>query len=451
MSDGRLKGWKQIAEHLGVSPGTAMRWSRRPGFPVIRAGEHGSVYALPQALEAWLANADERPDDPDLNPDAEAPDVADRPGIGDRTWLSGPLRAVRARPRAVLGVAAGLAMVAILAVAVSRIETGGPARPVADAALTASYLEARADWAERSPASLARATAKFRLMISRHPDYHPAFTGLADAYILSCEFDDADRDAAFAAARAAVTTALALAPGDADANRVAGFLEYWTHRDLARARPYFERAARARPDDYLIHLWYGNALIDGGRVSEGAEHLRRAVILAPDSPAVLTDYAIALWQAGDRPAALQRLAAVERRFPTHSASPGAAALFHLQAGDVAAYLAASHRWASLIRATPQLERLDREQAAYDAGGAPAALKLMSTAPALETSFWHGGNLPAAIAAARLGDRSALLERLRDVSVRRENWRDLDFPAGAFEPWRDDPELKPLLDAVFGRA
>ena len=446
MSDGRLRGWKQIADYLGVSPGTAVRWARRPGFPVVRIGEGGSVYADKQALDRWLAAAAGTSDDASVG---SGPD-GDGPVLDARSWIEIARRAVVDRPRAMFGVVAAIALVG----AVSFILLQPGAKPSVpgdtDAGLAADYLEARADWAERSPASLARATAKFRLMISQHPDYQPAFTGLADAYILSCEFDNVDREAAFAAARAAVTTALALEPDDADANRVAGFLEYWTHRDLSRARPYFERAVRARPGDYLIHLWYGNALIDGGRVREGSEHLRRAVILAPDSPAVLTDYAIALWQAGDRPAALQRLAAVERRFPTHSAAPGAAALFYLQAGDVNAYLAASRRWASLIRATPQLERLDREQAAYDAGGAPAVLKLMSTAPALETPFWHGGNLPAAIAAARLGDRRALLDRLKDVSSRRENWRDLDFPAGAFEPWRDDPELKPLLDAVFGR-
>lgn len=443
MSDGRLRGWKQIAEHLGVSPGTAMRWSRRPGFPVVRAGEHGSVYALREALDSWLANVGDKPD----NPDPQGIEPSDLPR---GATAQGPLRTILSRPRIVLALATGVAVAAVLAVVLSRAEPQRPERPVADPLLTARYVEARADWAERSPASLARATEKFRIMISQHPDYHPAFTGLADAYILSCEFGNLDREPAFAAARAAVTTALALEPGDADANRVAGFLEYWTHRDMARARPFFARAVSVRPDDHLIHLWYGNALIDSGRVIEGSEHLRRAVILAPDSPAVLTDYAVGLWQAGDRPAALRRLSAVERRFPTHSAAPGAAAMFNLQAGDVSAYLAASRRWASLIGDTSQLQRLDREQAAYDAGGAPAVLKLMSTTPALGTPFWHGGNLPAAIAAAQLGDRKALSNRLELASVGKENWRDLDFPAAAFEPWRNDPELKPQLDAVFDR-
>lgn len=446
MNDRRLRGWKQIAEYLGVAPGTAMRWSRRPGFPVVRTSENGSVYALPGALDAWLAAAGETTDGIAV----DAHPILATPAADDRAWLKRFFAAVRVRPRIVLAVALGLIASTTLAAVMARRDAGPPAARSADASLPAAYLEARADWAERSPESLARAIAKFRLMISQHPDYAPAFTGLADAYILSCEFGTVDRDVAFRAARAAATTALALQPADADANRVAGFLDYWTRRDLSRARPYFERSVQARPDDYLVHLWYGNALIDGGRIDEGAEHLRRAVILAPDSPAVLTDYAIALWQAGDREGALRHLAAVERRFPTNSAAPGAAALFHLQTGDVAAYLAESRRWATLINAPPQLERLNREQAAYDAGGADATLRLMSTSPGLSTPFWHGGNLSAAIAAAKLGDRSVLRARLKAAAEGQENWRDLAFPAASFERWRNDAELKPLLDAVFDR-
>lgn len=114
------------------------------------------------------------------------------------------------------------------------------------------------------------------------------------------------------------------------------------------------------------------------------------------------------------------------------------------------YLAESRRWATLINASPQLERLGREQAAHDAGGTDATVRLMSASPGLSTPFWHGGNLSAAIAAAKLGDRSVLRARLKAAAEGQENWRDLAFPAASFERWRNDAELKPLLDAVFDR-
>ena len=49
-----LKGWKEIATHLGVNVRTAQKWERERHLPVRRPpGGKGPVHATHQALEEW--------------------------------------------------------------------------------------------------------------------------------------------------------------------------------------------------------------------------------------------------------------------------------------------------------------------------------------------------------------------------------------------------------------
>ena len=442
----RLRGWKSIAAHLNVNQSTAIRWSKRDGFPVIRTRDGGSVYATREALDRWLeAEGGDRGQTPANDIDDVAsqnvPDLASPSVLPSR----GPLNRLGVAVVALLGV---IAIVLVVALSSRSVEPA-TVEPIRDPALRTLYLSARSDWAERTPQSLSKAITRFQRIVALYPDFGPGFTGLADAYILSCEFNSVDRDEAFGRARAAVSTALALDPDDPDANRVMGFLAYWTTRDLSAARPYFVRALRARPSDDLIHLWFGNALIDGGDTRAGVEHLRQAVMLSPESPAVQTDYAIGLWQSGENTESLKLLADVQRRFPTNSAAPGADALFRLSTGDVEGYLRASRKWASLIGDQKQIDRVSREEAALAAGGARRTLEMMARDPAIDSPFWHGGNLTAAMAASLLGDRDALHARLTQTAARNERWRNLPFPRAAFMRWNDDAEIAPLIAEIFG--
>ena len=437
----RLRGWKVIAAYLSVTESTAIRWSKRPGFPVTRSLDGGSVYAFPSELDQWLSEVRSPPRPPEDEDSAPA-----------------SIEAVRAPPSCFglptrrLWIAGGAAIFTGSVIA-GLLLTKADRPPASDAAvedpeLEALYIDARADTAARTLESLNRAADKFRNIVARYPNFVPGFTGLADTYILSCEFGSTDRSVAFRDARAAVSTALALSPNDVDANRIMGFLTYWTTRDIAASRHFFSIAVRGDHVDHLGHLWFGNALIDAGRLAEGLEHLRRAMVLDPDSPSVLTDYAMALWQAGKSQASLSRLSDVETRFPTHSAAPSAAALYQLQIGDVAAYLDQSRRWATLIGDAGQTARIATEAATLAAGGARATLILIARSTPLVSSFWHGGELPVAMAASMIGDRERVRTILSAVADRGVTWRNLRFPAESFLRWKDDSELRRLLRLVL---
>ena len=437
----RLRGWKTIAAYMSVTESTAIRWSKRPGFPVVRSSDGGAVYALPSEIDTWIAGTKSQAEiesDPPLDAPAEM--------SGARAVSTVPSRS---RRLLVVGGAAIVGGGVVGGMILLRRRTQASPRPaIRDPRLEALYIDARSDAAARTLESLQRAAEKFRNLIARYPDFVPGFTGLADTYILSCEFGSTDRAVAFRDARAAGSTALAMEPDDADANRVMGFLIYWTTRNLAEARPFFQKAVSADRANDLSHLWFGNALIDSGRLSEGLEQLRQALLLSPDSPAVLTDYAMALWQAGQSQAALTRLADVEARFPTNSAAPSAAALFQLQAGDIGAYLDQSRRWATLIGNPVQVARLDREDVAFASGGASALLAVISRSEPIASSFWHGGELPVAMATSMIGDRERLQAILTTVADRGITWRNLRFPAASFLRWANDPDLRGLLRRVL---
>lgn len=441
-SEGRLRGWKTIADYMSVTESTAIRWSKRPGFPVVRSSDRGAVYALPSEIDAWIAGTKTG-----AVVDADGAPLAPPVPVGATTPARFSTRRVMIAGVAALaggGLAAGLLLF-------RRKDRAAPRADIADPQLESLYIDARSDAAARTLVSLRRAAEKFRSIVARYPDFVPGFTGLADAYILSCEFGSTDRAVAFRDARAAVSTALALSPDDASANRIMGFLTYWTTRDIPAARPFFNKAVQSSEADDLAHLWFGNALVDSGRLKDGLEQLRRAIVLSPDSPSVLTDYAMALWQADQSQEALSRLLDVEARFPTHSAAPGATALFQLQAGDIAAYLDQSRRWAALIAEPRQVARVTAEANAFAAGGAPAALTLIARSTPIVSSFWHGGELPTAMAATMIGDRGRVRAILDTVAGRGDTWRNLRFPAQTFLRWKDDPELRGLLRRVLDPA
>lgn len=71
----RLDSWKEIAAHLNRDVTTVRRWEKREGMPVHRHrhDKRGSVYALTDELDAWIERRRARVDEPETQPDTEAP------------------------------------------------------------------------------------------------------------------------------------------------------------------------------------------------------------------------------------------------------------------------------------------------------------------------------------------------------------------------------------------
>lgn len=89
-----------------------------------------------------------------------------------------------------------------------------------------------------------------------------------------------------------------------EANRVALALAYLFHGDRDKALPLLKEAAAAAPANYDVRMAYGRALRDSRQFPAAAAEFQEAVKLKPNDAATWSDYAGAVYMAGDLPTAL---------------------------------------------------------------------------------------------------------------------------------------------------
>ena len=161
-----------------------------------------------------------------------------------------------------------------------------------DPAAREAYLKGRFSLNRHTPEGYGKAIEYFETAIQRDPDYILAHSGLAQAYALLPEYMEmAPRDA-LPHARAAVTRALELDEGSAEAHTSVGHIRYWYDRDWAGAEAAFRRAIELNPSYADAHRYYGDLLIHVGRSEEALAVIRRSLELDPLS----LDSRSILWQ-----------------------------------------------------------------------------------------------------------------------------------------------------------
>ena len=143
-----------------------------------------------------------------------------------------------------------------------------------------NYQLGRQRLAKRTVTGFTEAERYFRKAIELDPNFALAYSGLADALVLSLDYTGAPRAAALERARAAADTALELDPGLADAWASAGLTEWeGDHRDSAEEM--FRRAIELNPNHATALKFYGGFLFDVARVDESVGYLERATVLDP--------------------------------------------------------------------------------------------------------------------------------------------------------------------------
>jgi len=257
------------------------------------------------------------------------------------------------------------------------------------------YLKGRFFWNQRSREGFAKATALFEQAIALDPTYALAHSGLADCYSLSVDYARARAAVVLPKAKAHARKALELDDSLAEAHTSLGMVSELDF-DWSSAEHEYKRAIELRPGYATAHHWYFLLLAQIGHLTEAREEAERARQLDPTSGIINAalvglfldnrDYDGAIEQAlkglelnpnfdlarvwlaisyrqagkfsealaaldpvravpigglraqlladaGDRVAAQQLLAEVERRFSTQPVPRGGLALAHLALGD----------------------------------------------------------------------------------------------------------------------
>jgi tetratricopeptide (TPR) repeat protein len=422
----RLTGWKAIAAYLRVDVRTARRWEAERALPVHRlpGDSRSPVWADPSELTRWLASPEPQPapDAPQPSPPAKAPPAAPR------------------RPLPALLLLLPLAATAAFAI----LRQPEPQRLTAPLDEPAARLLAAADYAKasRTPTGLEEAASLYTRLTQSHPESPAAFVGLADTWLLMREFAGLPDEAALRRARDAAEAALKRDPGNPAATRALAFVLFWSGADRARGLALFEESARKAPGDARTHHWHGNALAFTGRQKEGLAALARARALNPESPAIAADEAQIRYMSGDTARALADLARITHVHPDYIGAWRYLEWDSLAQGDIPAFLTAARTHARLANRPARLALLDRAEAAFRSGGAPA---LFATLIA-EAEARHQDGAEAAITVARLhaaaGNREEAAHFLDRAIALGEPYTDM------LDGW---PELRPLAkDQAFAR-
>jgi TolB-like protein/DNA-binding winged helix-turn-helix (wHTH) protein/tetratricopeptide (TPR) repeat protein len=159
-----------------------------------------------------------------------------------------------------------------------------------------AYLKGRYFWNKRTGEGLKKAIEYFSQAIEADPAYAEAYSGLADAYALSgdWEYGVLSPQVAFREAKAAATKALALDKNLAEAHTSLAFVLDLYGWDWKTAEAEYKLAIGLKPNYATAHLWYAWHLMVMGQTSEGISELRMAESLDPLSLIISADLADAL-------------------------------------------------------------------------------------------------------------------------------------------------------------
>ena len=158
-----------------------------------------------------------------------------------------------------------------------------------------AYLLGRYHWNLRTTQGMIHATEAFKRAVALDPSYALAWTGLADADVLSVpgEYNvpGIDPDATLKQAEEAARRAIALAPRLGEAQASLG--EILGKRDrFAEATAAFEQGIRLSPEYPTGHQWYSYDLQSYGRWDEAIREMETAHRLDPLSHVITLSLAL---------------------------------------------------------------------------------------------------------------------------------------------------------------
>ena len=159
-----------------------------------------------------------------------------------------------------------------------------------------AYLLGRFYWNLRTTDGMIRATSAFKLAIAADANYAQAWSGLADAYVLSVpgEYNvpGATADVILPLAEAAARRSIAIAPKLGEGYASLG--ETLEKRDhIADALVAFERAIALSPAYATGHQWYSYALMAVARFDDGIREMETAHRLDPLAHVISISLALA--------------------------------------------------------------------------------------------------------------------------------------------------------------
>jgi DNA-binding winged helix-turn-helix (wHTH) protein/TolB-like protein/Tfp pilus assembly protein PilF len=209
------------------------------------------------------------------------------------------------------------------------------------------FMLGRHEWTYRSGHGPEKALYWFEKAAARDPNFALAQVGLASVHAVRPWYGRADRNLCLAAARAAVDRALALAPDQADAHAVMGFIAMNYELNGAEAARWLERSLALKPSCAQARHWYADLLNALGRHEAGLEQARLAARIEPLSALFQLRIARILSDAGRSEEATPAYHRALELDPLHPIIHALCGLHFLRSGDLERARRRLERWADL--------------------------------------------------------------------------------------------------------
>jgi tetratricopeptide (TPR) repeat protein len=144
-----------------------------------------------------------------------------------------------------------------------------------------AYLKGRFFWNKRNEEGFHKGIEYFHKAIDEDPNYAPAYTGLADSYLMLVEYGLTPAKQGFPEAKAAALKAVELDDTLAEAHTSLAAVREDYDWDWPAAEKEFRRAIELNPGYVTAHQWYAEFLAEMGRFDEALNHGTRALDLDP--------------------------------------------------------------------------------------------------------------------------------------------------------------------------
>jgi len=148
------------------------------------------------------------------------------------------------------------------------------------------YLKGRYFFYQYTSQGWQQAIEYFNQAVESDPRFAPAYSGLADAYLVAGAYGAIPSQEAQTRGKAAAAKALELDDKLASAHYVMATIYTWYDWDWANAEKEFHRALELNPNDALGRNWHGGYLSLLGRHDEAVNEHERALELDPFSPII---------------------------------------------------------------------------------------------------------------------------------------------------------------------
>jgi TolB-like protein len=143
------------------------------------------------------------------------------------------------------------------------------------------YLQGRFYWNKREEKDFRKAVEYYNQSIALDPNYALAYAGQADTYALLSTFGFMPPTEGVPKAREFARQAVSLDGGLAEPHTTLGYLSLTYDYDLAGSEREFRRAIELNPNYATAHQWYGEMLLNAGRLDEASTEYRRALEIEP--------------------------------------------------------------------------------------------------------------------------------------------------------------------------